>query len=255
MKDKTKILELLKLYAYAVPFKVQDFGIVSHPLINSFVQIDKENKMVQITKENYEKHIDELIERMEKYDKIFNILFMVNKPYRLTFLIMIKDYLDEEEYNTVLQDSWTDTEYPHQCKTNDLVALFNRAKPELLMEENELARFKELPDTVVVYRGTQSSKAKIKGLSWSLSREKAEWFSKRFKLNGKVYEATITKERIYAYFGSRGEEEVVLNPRYLKNIKEVEKDDRKICGDKSNEELYRNNESREEQNNDAGDRI
>lgn len=64
----------------------------------------------------------------------------------------------------------------------------------------------------------------VEALSWSLSPEKAEWFATRFSsIKGRVYSATIRKDDIFAYFGLRGEQEVIVNPDYLENI-EVYKD-------------------------------
>jgi hypothetical protein len=39
-----------------------------------------------------------------------------------------------------------------------------------------------------------------------------------FGENGKVYQAEIDKKDVYAYFGGRGESEVIVNPKGLRDI-------------------------------------
>lgn len=62
----------------------------------------------------------------------------------------------------------------------------------------------------------------VKALSWSLDYEKAAWFAHRFGEEGKVYEAQIAKEHIFAYFNSRNEQEVIVDPKHLINTSDAE---------------------------------
>lgn len=105
-----------------------------------------------------------------------------------------------------------------------LLSLFKQADPTVLMEQDEYVQFKMLDDPVTVYRGVTTHNAKnVKALSWTLSRETAEWFANRFGEKGTVYEAQIDKKHIYAYFSGRNESEVIVDPSYLTNITEVTK--------------------------------
>lgn len=58
----------------------------------------------------------------------------------------------------------------------------------------------------------------VKALSWTLSRETAEWFAHRFDEDGTVYEAKIDKKHICALFTGRNESEVIVDPKQLKDI-------------------------------------
>lgn len=76
---------------------------------------------------------------------------------------------------------------------------------------------------MTVYRGVTSFNAdNVKALSWTLDQETAEWFAHRFGEDGTVYEALISKEHIYAYFGGRNEAEVIVDPKHLMDITEVQ---------------------------------
>ena len=99
--------------------------------------------------------------------------------------------------------------------------MFKATSPEYLMDAEELMQLQEMDDTVTIYRGVTSHNQKnIKALSWTLDRDKAEWFAHRFDEEGTVYEAQIDKENILALFNGRNEAEVIVDPRYLKNIME-----------------------------------
>ena len=52
--------------------------------------------------------------------------------------------------------------------------------------------------------------------------ETADWFARRFDEDGTVYKAQIDKEHIFALFNGRDESEVVLDPKYLKDITQAQ---------------------------------
>ena len=51
-------------------------------------------------------------------------------------------------------------------------------------------------------------------MSWTLSKEKAEWFRDRYKglRDCKLFEKRIKKDEVLAYINARGEEEIILRP-------------------------------------------
>ena len=91
------------------------------------------------------------------------------------------------------------------------------------MDEAEQAQLAELDDTVTVYRGvTTINSDNLLALSWTLDYETAGWFARRFDEDGTVYKAQIDKEHIFALFNGRDESEVVLDPKYLKDITQAQ---------------------------------
>jgi hypothetical protein len=154
---------------------------------------------------------------------VHQVFWNVTKPNRLQildFTLRIYDY-PKKEYSDLLLDLWLSTEFPHQHKISSLVNMFSIADIAEMMDEGEKNIYANFPEKLTIYRGTPDKKAKIRGLSWTTDLEKAEWFAKRFNLKGTVYQATISKNRIFLYTHKRCENEVIVNPRYLKNVTEI----------------------------------
>jgi hypothetical protein len=106
-----------------------------------------------------------------------------------------------------------------------------RAGAELLMTEEERARLGALPPKVTIYRGFVRPGGTWRGWSWTLSRERAEWFARRpldrigayrLSLHGlrvnpravpHVATARVAKRDVLAFLGERKEEEILVDPR------------------------------------------
>lgn len=147
---------------------------------------------------------------------------MVNKTYALTLLKHAEPYLSEQDFGQILSTAWMLSEAPHNdpnLSKQQLASMFRSVSPEYLMDEEELRQYRALEDTVTVYRGvTPYNRRNVKGLSWTLDRERAEWFAHRFCEDGTVYTAQISKEYIFAIFNGRNEAEVVVDPKKLENV-------------------------------------
>lgn len=203
--------------------------IVTHPFTDSgIVGFSGATKPENILENHdallrWQKQMKNQINESDSADRIFLLL---TKPYRLVFLKYAEPYLSQKDYSRILADVWMQTEAPHNDQnfnTGKLIGLFKKANPAFLMEKDEYEYFKELDDTVTVYRGVTSYNAKnLKGLSWTLNPETAEWFANRFGEDGTVYEAQIAKAHIYAYFKGRNESEVIVDPKHLMDITEYE---------------------------------
>ena len=144
-------------------------------------------------------------------EKAWNrFVFLHERPYRLNAFLEIQDQLKDTEYWRLLADTWIDTEnaWQNRAKWRKLFDSERRFS-NYLMSETEDNAMRSLPEKVTIYRG--SSYHNEKGLSWTLSKEKAEFFAQRFSTRrGKVYEQEVSKDQILALFFGRGESEVIL---------------------------------------------
>lgn len=216
---------LLMTEVYKTPYSPM---VVQHPFTSSgFVATTKDGVMqlIDITEseENLQAWQSFMRKQINSTDNAYEIYMMTNKPYSLTFLKYASPYLSKADFSKILADTWIRSENPN-CDTNvsksKLISMFKQADPHELMLEDELRQYEELNDTVTVYRGVTSHNAKnIKALSWTLDREKAEWFAHRFNEDGTVYEAEIDKQHILALFNGRNESEVIVDPQFLMDIR------------------------------------
>ncbi len=237
MRNKSDLARVKSVARMLLMTKVAktDFSpmVVQHPFTNTgivgipsrsgepleIVDITAEQKNLSRWRAIIEKQIDNASDP-------FQIYMMVDPPYGLSFLKYAEPYLSQEDYTHILGSAWVMCEAPHSnpdLGVSKLIAMFEKADPALLMDEDEYVTYQAMDDTVTVYRGVTSYNAKnIRALSWTTSRETAEWFAHRFGEEGTVYEAQIDKAHIFAYLSDRSEAEVILDPRYLIDITEAQ---------------------------------
>lgn len=112
-----------------------------------------------------------------------------------------------------------------------LLNFFAYASPYTLMREEEWESIKYLPDELTIYRGGFAVSKDLKhlktGLSWTLDLETAQYFSYLYaqtahnaKADGVkvVAKATISRKNVIAFFVANGEEEIVTNPKYIRDF-------------------------------------
>lgn len=143
-----------------------------------------------------------------KYD---SFIFLHERPYRIDAFKAIEGTLTDVQYWKLLGEIWTDTENQWQ-NYEDWKALIGADRPSrnYLMDEEEFNTLLALPDVVTIYRGAQVG-INEHGLSWTLDKSKAQWFSTRIERDGEpiVLERTVPKSEIIAYFSGRNESEVI----------------------------------------------
>jgi hypothetical protein len=76
------------------------------------------------------------------------------------------------------------------------------------MDADERFTLQNLPETVEIYRGCTNG-LNEDGISWTLNRDKAEFFANRYSKGGIILSKQISKKEILAVFNGRGEAEVI----------------------------------------------
>jgi hypothetical protein len=133
--------------------------------------------------------------------------------------------LPDADYWRLLREVWTDTEQPSRLRA-EWESLFMGEHPEdpdaplrrsgrrkalSACTAEERARYEGLPEVVEVYRGFGHDGGEHDGISWTLDREKAGWFARRFyPERPRVAVARVEKRLIDAVVLERGEQEVVI---------------------------------------------
>jgi hypothetical protein len=117
---------------------------------------------------------------------------------------------------------------------DESLALFEYADEESLMDPSELKKVKSLPDMVTIYRGgisIEGSDSHVRnGISWTLNKSIARKFAVRNsnlidaedkkapKSKPLILTGMIPKADIFAYFRGRNEQEIVCDPRQVKEL-------------------------------------
>lgn len=131
--------------------------------------------------------------------------------------------LTPEEKSRLICEVWEEAEWP-------VAALGERRWLEMFKETGFVTTGPERPDSeALAYRGAPVD-TKGRGMSWSVDRERAEWFATRWARNfdvpAAVYRATLPPRAILALVGfddgSRHEKEFVVNPNMLRGRIEIE---------------------------------
>lgn len=199
---------------------------VDHPYTTSaFVSQNGEmlNLLESIEdRKTWEMYLKKMISNIKEYDEFATI---ITKSYRSVFLNETLQYIDRKDLAKYLRKLWISCDYVNVDQViskSKYVSLFKEADKSALMNEDEIKRLDNLPDSVTIYRGINDiTNHPIDGLSWTLDIDTAKWFANRFAKmkegTSSIYKATIKKENIIAYFEE--ETEVVVNYKKLENIR------------------------------------
>ncbi len=209
--DKMQALVEEELHPDLVPYQTVLNGVpcIKHPLVNVMFPI---NGMVN---RSYEQKTAE-VERLESIGDYGTMLWFYEKPWRLDMVLMwnAAGYLSEELFPELLGQAWTDVELPHQTNKDWLVRGFKRAG---FLSDTDMPK-PEHPLTI--FRGGNRT-----GLSWTMSLDKAVWFAQRWPDKyTELWQATIRPQGVLAVFHERGESEVVVNYRMLKDRQQLDPD-------------------------------
>jgi len=132
-------------------------------------------------------------------------------------------HFDDKSYWETLSIIWTQQEqlWPDR---KWFLQLFQAKRPkrEHLMSAAERGTLAKLPVDFPIYRGFIGKRGE--GLSWSLSRKKAEWFARRFSVMTELGQprlmlGVIKKKDVLAYFNARKEKEIVVDPAKVRSMK------------------------------------
>lgn len=223
--DKVKEVAIMFLYLEPTYKEIPIF--VAHPFFDSSFFMDYEtHDMYNIFEDTYifDKNRMFMEKLIKKETSLYSIFIMIRKPYQLTFFKYVKEYLSEKDFAKLLISSWILTEFNSNDKNvtkNEFISWFKKANKYYMMDESEIKVFNDLPENITIYRGVGDRKYK-NGISWTLDKEKAIWFSKRFDFHDKhVYQGTVSKNDILAYIDQCNEQEIIVYPKTIKNIGEI----------------------------------
>lgn len=200
------------LYASIIPDEQVGWFVVHHPFTQDAVTMIN-NEFIELTNEENVNKWREFLKNLIKDEDFFELSRYICNPYKLTFLKYCLPYLDDEDISRYIAENWILIEYPSRdvFSMKELVNLFKRCKKEILMDEEELAIFNNLPNKVVIYRGVSNTdNNEPHALSWTLDKNIAKKFCRRgIQSNPQILERKISKDKALCYFA--GEQEVIVD--------------------------------------------
>lgn len=152
------------------------------------------------------KHINRVyankIERKNAYIRcgdISSYLFMVvERPYRMD--AFLKHHALGLRDPDLFRSVWIDSEDP--CRMLEKIKAVWDDYSDAFRDTLD-----SLPEEMTIYRGVKEKNDR--GMSWTLSRDKASWFANRYRSSGYIKKRRIRKDDVIAYFKDRGEEEII----------------------------------------------
>ena len=221
-RDITKLMKLLTenvpLHMDLVPFVYIDgiIPMIHHPLI---VEFYSEMKNGLINKQyEYKKTA---IEKSKAENDWLKFIFLHERPYRFPAMLRVINEQKpiSEDYWKMVSSVWIDSENIFQ-HIKEWEKIWNTQIPNRssIMNDEERNTIDNLPDVVDVWRGVNIKKG-VRGMSWTINKDKAVWFSKRFKSKKSfLIHGQMKKHDILAYFTGRNEQEIVSLPKNIKII-------------------------------------
>lgn len=215
MTTTTKNEELhddLKGHIQVVDIGGSSYPALMHPLVYQipFMHADSANRVYKMKKNKIQ---EALVTGNYK-----TAVFMYERPHRFpAFLKMVSDTaggykpLRGEKWWSILGDVWTDSEniWQNRVQWEELFKTI-RHDSRAMMTPRERKALRSFPKTVRVYRGAVAD-LNEDGLSWTRSRDKAEWFARRMSPeNPLLITGTVPRDKITAYMDRRGEDEVIV---------------------------------------------
>lgn len=201
--------------------------ICCHPYTSTTVVYTQKGTFCDLTKpEDFSEWRDGVFKQIDKCDTVIDFLLIINKPWYLAFLKFSKRYMSKEDFSKAFGEAWVRQENPNgdiNVNRKTLVAWFKQAEKKTLMNKSDYKKWRSFDAGLVVYRGVVVD-GNPKGLSWTTSREQAEWFAHRYDISsvgktGYLERLVVTdKNSILAYFSTVDEEEVIVDTFLEKNI-------------------------------------
>ncbi|WP_460271129.1 HD domain-containing protein [Bacillus sp. NEAU-Y102] len=162
----------------------------------------------------------------KKYDAkdFFGVLHYAHK--NAIFMLMNRLYWEVEEKDRFefFISNYTHYDYGHTVLSKDMVLDVFRCQTSEQRKEllDSLEKIASGVNYVTVYRGQSDKSTNHEdAISWTASKEVAEFFAKRHGFDGEVYVGKVHKDDILAYYTGRGEEEVLIRPKSIRQAQSL----------------------------------
>ena len=190
---------------------------LNHPLVCVPCHFPGQHGMANRMLEQKRKAFEETIEE-GNWDAAIDCY--IEKPFRLEYLLKYQDKIPDDQYWPLLRRIWAGIENQWQYKREIGFAFKGRATGPIkeMFYPDDWETWQKENTFITAYRGCSARNRN--GWSWTLDKQKAIWFAKRFwNKRPLLREVFIPKEIVVCYIDTRGEQEVIINPQVIKKLK------------------------------------
>lgn len=195
-------------------YEEKEWPMIRHPLVYAVPFFDTREEIVRLNK--MLDHKKEAVIEAESNHNWGRYIFLYERPWRLHAFKQINASMDDSDYWKLLAEVWIDCENIREHRMDWWEMLTStRRKRKMFMDTSDRCTFRKLPVQIEAYRGTREIEkdSHYFGFSWTLNREKADWFAKRFVHRDDggpvVCIAQFDRNLCVGYLNGRGEEELV----------------------------------------------
>ena len=205
------------------------FPTLKHPLVFQVPYTPMHNAMANKALRNKREMLDEAL----KEKNLEKLIWLHERPYRLDALLKYwQECLGKPligigaladwriSLAKAINQVWIDSEniWQNYIEWSDILTTCEAPALQAVVSDDDKQAFADLPERVSIFRGGRvdwdDMMDSMPPFSWTLDRQKAEWFANRFdhKPDNFIVEAMIDKGDIYFYTDERNEQEVVVDP-------------------------------------------
>lgn len=226
-----KLNDLMKsdeeLHRELQPFVDLDggFPMLKHPLVFMVPYFPQYAAMANEMLRNKQAMIREYKAKREWHGYVW----AHERPYRFEAAVVASCRIsDPSTIAKLFGKVWIDSEniwqnQDHWC--DQIESMWMCEHSDHFMDEKDRGMLAAMPEEFVVWRGACRGENEC-GLSWTVDREKAAWFSTRLRDedDAVLLEMTVKSSDVFAYMTGRGESEIIILPEkmYACDYREVE---------------------------------
>lgn len=190
--------------------------LCNHPFTNApFAALD--NKLLDLTKPTEALRWRTAMRSVIQKKNAQGIFLLMNPPYRLFFLNLIRSVLSDNDFGELFRAFWPSVEQINGDKNltrRSIIRLLQSVPKDCLMDKECFLAYQQLPPVFSVYRGvTPYNESRHRAISWTSDIDIAQWFATRYSEHGTIWRANVKKQWVLALLEGKEHEILIDIPK------------------------------------------
>ena len=190
--------------------------LCNHPFTNApFAALD--NKLLDLTKPTEALRWRTAMRSVIQKKNAQGIFLLMNPPYRLFFLNLIRSALSDNDFGKLFRAFWPSVEQINGDKNltrRSIIRLLQSVPKDCLMDKECFLAYQQLPPVFSVYRGvTPYNESRHRAISWTSDIDIAQWFATRYGEHSTIWRANVKKQWVLALLEGKEQEILIDIPK------------------------------------------